>query len=44
MQIPIKHKPVQVRHSLLDNLEEASKPTSDPPTKRHDNMVSVLVT
>ena len=33
--IPIKHKPVQVRHSLLDKLDEV---TSDPP-KREDIMV-----
>lgn len=41
--IAIKHKPLQVRHSLLDKLDEASiKATSDPPKrqKREDNMVS----
>lgn len=42
--IPIKHKPVQVRHSLLDKLDESSaKVTSEPPLKRQkreDNMVS----
>lgn len=43
MQIPIKHKPLQVRHSLLDKLDEASKPASDvlvKRPKRDDNMVS----
>lgn len=47
MQIPIKHKPLQVRHSLLDKLDETSKPASDAPTKRpkrEDNMVSGHVT
>lgn len=45
VQIPIKHKTLQARHSLLDNLEEPSqKPNQDPPSKlqkRDDNLVSV---
>ena len=45
--IPLKlHKPVQVRHSLLDNLDEASKPTTEPPSKRQkreDNAVSCAI-
>ena len=45
VQVPIKPKPLQARHSLLDNLveEPSSKTTSDPASKRlkrDDNVVS----
>lgn len=44
VQIPIRHKPVQVRHSLLDNLDESSSMTDQTSNrqKRDDTMVSYM--
>ena len=45
VHIPVKPKPLQARHSLLDKLDEASaKANSEPKRqKRDDNMVSFRI-
>lgn len=40
--IPVKPKPLQARHSLLDKLEEASTKANSEPMSKRDNMVSSL--
>ena len=43
VQIPIKHKPLQARHSLLDDLDEgANKPSTTTRQKRTENLVSSI--
>ncbi len=47
VHIPVKPKPIQARHSLLDKLDESSisKANSEPKRqKRVDNMVSLSIT